>query len=233
MCNLANGLATANSTGGTSPYTYLWSNGTTLQSATVASGTYTVTVTDIRSCTTSATAIVTMKALPVITAFTASPSSFCSGTPTTLTVNATGGTVTSSFSSGTINLAIPDNNPNGASSTLAVSTAIVLNAASKLSVTLNFGTIASTTGTNREHTWLGDLKVTLATPGGTTIVFDRPGVPVSGSGNNADMNGSYTFTTTAAALLPQLSTDAAVVGGNVVSGSYKPSDSANPDAVHS
>ena len=73
----------------------------------------------------------------------------------------------------------------------------------------------------------------LSTPGGNTIVFDRPGVPVSGTGNNADMNGSYTFSTTASSILPQLSSDAAVVGGNVVSGSYKPSDSSNPDAAHS
>jgi len=46
------GTATANVTGGTPPYTYAWSNGGTTQTiAGLASGTYTVTVTDANQCT--------------------------------------------------------------------------------------------------------------------------------------------------------------------------------------
>ena len=47
-----NGTATATPSGGTAPYTYLWSNGSTSQTITnVPAGTYTVTVTDANNCT--------------------------------------------------------------------------------------------------------------------------------------------------------------------------------------
>jgi hypothetical protein len=47
-----NGTATVNANGGTAPYSYLWSNGTTLQTANnLAAGTYTVTATDNNGCT--------------------------------------------------------------------------------------------------------------------------------------------------------------------------------------
>ncbi|HEX2899720.1 MAG TPA: T9SS type A sorting domain-containing protein, partial [Bacteroidia bacterium] len=46
------GSATANVTGGTAPYTYLWSNGQTTSTATgLAVGSYSVTVTDASNCT--------------------------------------------------------------------------------------------------------------------------------------------------------------------------------------
>ncbi len=231
QCNQNNGSALAIPVGGTAPYTYQWNNGvTTALNNNVTAGNYSVTVTDNKNCTTTAIASITMKPLPVINSFTTSAFPVCIGTPFTLTVNASGGSITNSFSSGTINLAIPDNTPAGINNTIAIGSGINLNAASKLSITLNFGT--GTVAPNREHTYIGDLKITLSTPGGNTIVFDRPGAPVSGSGNSADFNGSYTFTTSAATILPQLSTDVAVVAGNVVNGNYKPSDSSNPDAAH-
>jgi hypothetical protein len=47
----SNGTATVTATGGTSPYTYLWSNGATTASITsLTAGTYTVTVTDANGC---------------------------------------------------------------------------------------------------------------------------------------------------------------------------------------
>ncbi|MCB9332431.1 MAG: T9SS type A sorting domain-containing protein [Lewinellaceae bacterium] len=49
---LNNGTATAQPTGGTSPYIYMWSNGSTMQTITgLAPGPYTVTVTDDHDCT--------------------------------------------------------------------------------------------------------------------------------------------------------------------------------------
>ena len=54
-----NGSATVTATGGTTPYTYLWSNGQTSATATnLAAGVYTVTVTGSNGCTTSATATI-------------------------------------------------------------------------------------------------------------------------------------------------------------------------------
>jgi subtilisin-like proprotein convertase family protein len=53
-CGSNNGTATANPSGGTSPYSYLWSNGGTTQTITgLAAGTYTVTTTDDNGCTAS------------------------------------------------------------------------------------------------------------------------------------------------------------------------------------
>ena len=49
--NAADGTATVNATGGTTPYTYLWSDGQTVYDATgFVAGTYTVTVTDANGC---------------------------------------------------------------------------------------------------------------------------------------------------------------------------------------
>jgi hypothetical protein len=54
------GEATATTTNGRGPYTYRWSNGSTLATATgLRAGTYTVTVTDANGCTTSNTIIIT------------------------------------------------------------------------------------------------------------------------------------------------------------------------------
>lgn len=49
-CGINNGSATANVTGGTSPYSYLWSNGATTQTINnLSSGNYSVTVTDSKT----------------------------------------------------------------------------------------------------------------------------------------------------------------------------------------
>src|SRR5690606_10382694 len=51
-CVAENGSISVTASGGTEPYTYLWSNGATTQSITdLAAGSYTVTVTDANGCT--------------------------------------------------------------------------------------------------------------------------------------------------------------------------------------
>src|ERR1035441_8828686 len=63
-----NGSAIANTVTGNSPYTYLWSNGVTASKySTIAGlcpGTYTVTMTDAKSCSSTATASISQP-LPV------------------------------------------------------------------------------------------------------------------------------------------------------------------------
>ena len=60
-CNgFTDGGVTTNATGGTSPYTYAWSNAATSASITgVVAGTYTVTVTDNNGCTATAASTIT------------------------------------------------------------------------------------------------------------------------------------------------------------------------------
>lgn len=53
-CGISDGMATVSGSGGTSPYTYLWSNGaTTATMSDVPAGEYTVTITDANGCTAS------------------------------------------------------------------------------------------------------------------------------------------------------------------------------------
>ena len=70
---------TVNPSGGTLPYTYLWSDGTTGASITTnVAGTYTVTVTDSNGCTTACNATLTVNANP--TAFNVTGGgAYCSG----------------------------------------------------------------------------------------------------------------------------------------------------------
>ena len=230
-CNLGNGSATLLVNGGTVPYFYNWSNGGTNNFITnVFPGGYSVTITDLKNCTKIVTATVTMNSLPVINSFISSPEFPCSGNPIMLNVNASGGTFQNVFSSGNVNVAIPDNNFSGVSSTIHIISGLVLNNADDFFLTLNFGTGAL--APNREHRWVGDLKIALSSPGGSTIVFDRPGIPQAALGTNGDMNGSYIFTTTATDILPQTTTSPLIFLGNVANGSYKPTDSSNPDSPH-
>jgi hypothetical protein len=90
-CGLANGSATAIGSGGTTPYTYAWSNNaTTATINNVAAGTYTVTISGGTACTRTATAVIA--ASTGITATT---------TPTATTCNLPNGSATAIGSGGT------------------------------------------------------------------------------------------------------------------------------------
>ncbi len=64
--NGANGSVSTTATNGISPYTYMWSNGSTQQNlVNISAGSYSVTVTDANGCTASATATVSQPASPL------------------------------------------------------------------------------------------------------------------------------------------------------------------------
>jgi gliding motility-associated-like protein len=90
-CGAPNGTATVNVTGGTSPYTYSWSNGAQTSSiSNLSAGTYTVNVIDANSCTKNAT--ITITGSSTISTSITGNNIVCNGSSTTLTVNAPGAT---------------------------------------------------------------------------------------------------------------------------------------------
>jgi hypothetical protein len=92
-CISNTGTASANPTGGTPGYNYLWSNSATGQTITgLAAGTYTVTISDMNGCIKTTTAIVSTTAGPTATA-TIGSNIVCKGVST--------GSVNSSGSGGT------------------------------------------------------------------------------------------------------------------------------------
>ncbi|MFK7934393.1 MAG: SdrD B-like domain-containing protein, partial [Saprospiraceae bacterium] len=79
ICGNQNGTATAEASGGTAPYTYRWTNNQTTRTATnLASGSYTVTVTDANGCTAIASTTIS-GSNPVVAAISPTSAAVCSG----------------------------------------------------------------------------------------------------------------------------------------------------------
>jgi gliding motility-associated-like protein len=88
----SNGVATVSANGGTGPYTYSWSNADTDTIAgNLTAGSYTVTVSDVTGCTSTATALITEPASLNIQANT-NPTAICVGASVQVSANAGGGT---------------------------------------------------------------------------------------------------------------------------------------------
>jgi gliding motility-associated-like protein len=98
-CGTASGSASVTPSGGTGPYTYLWTPfGQTTQTINlITSGSYGVTVTDFNGCTATATANVIDNAGPTVTIPTTTNVSCFGGNNGTATANATGGTGTLTY----------------------------------------------------------------------------------------------------------------------------------------
>jgi len=90
-CGASDGTATSTASGGTAPYTYLWSNAETTSSiSSLTAGIYSVTVTDMNGCMDSATVSLNSPGAPTIT--TSSTDASCAGNDGTASASATGGT---------------------------------------------------------------------------------------------------------------------------------------------
>ena len=97
-CANKEGLINVSTTGGTSPYTYVWQDGSTLQNRTsLIAGTYSVTVSDQHQC--SKVTTVTINQLPQMSTALSSTSVSCyNGTNGSISISVTGGTQPLSFS---------------------------------------------------------------------------------------------------------------------------------------
>lgn len=92
-CGNNNGTASVTPTGGTGPYTYLWSNTQTSQQITgLGAGTYSVVITDANGCTSTASGIVNNSGAPNVALSTSSDVTCFNGTNGMASVLATGGT---------------------------------------------------------------------------------------------------------------------------------------------
>ncbi len=108
-CNIFNDTLTAYGSGGVPPYTYSWSNGTAIQSFTgLTPGSYTVTVEDANTCTSTATAFVTDLTLPLLTL--SSTPTLCGSTTGSVAGMGSGGKLPYEYVWNTSTL---DNLPNG------------------------------------------------------------------------------------------------------------------------
>ncbi len=161
---MASGSVTASITGGTGPYTYLWSpaGATTQTVSNLPAGCYTVTITDANGCVVSQTACITQA--PIFSSFaTISNPILCNGNSATVLVAATGGT---SPYSGTGTFTVPAGNynysvsdVNGCNSivpiTISTPTAITLSANSTDELLGNDGTAtASVSGGTAPYSYL-------------------------------------------------------------------------------
>jgi hypothetical protein len=96
-CNGGTGSGTLSVTGGTPPYTYLASNGSTLSvQSGLMPGSYTYTVTDNNGCVKTQALTITEPSAINLTASANNPT-ICTGASSTLTANATGGTGTITY----------------------------------------------------------------------------------------------------------------------------------------
>lgn len=199
-CGSNNGTATVTPTGGTSGYTYAWSpsGGSSATASNLASGSYSVTVTDANGCTTTASATVGSNGGPSIS-LTNSSDVTCngdndgsatvsgSGGTGTLTYNWTPGNLTgttqSALAADTYTVTVTDQNG------CANSTTVTIN--EPTAVTLTQGTITPA------NCGASDGSATVTGSGGTGALTYAwtPNVSTSASATNIAA-GSYTVTAT-------------------------------------
>ena len=183
-------------TGGTAPYTYVWTGGSTAQSAIgVPAGTYTVTVTDANGCTTTVTATITQPQAP-LTLTNTQTNILCFGTSTG-SINLTPAGGTPAYSYLWSNNATTQNLTNLAAGTYSVVVTDANGCIANASVTITQPQIGLTVGTTQTNVLcFGNSTGAInATPSGGSAPYTY-----SWSNNATTQNltaipsGSYTVT---------------------------------------
>lgn len=227
LCNGGNnGAINITPTGGTAPYTYNWGSGITTEDRTnLTAGTYTVTVSDSRSCTGTATYTLTQ---PTALSAANTPGSInCFGGSTTITVTGNGGTApytgtgTFTVTAGSYSYTVTDNNGCTATTGVSITQPTQLTAGANnitIPCTGGSGTVTVTaSGGTAPYTGTGNFTVT--TPGiqnyqvtdskgctatATSTVSSASGLSVTGSpiplACNGVCNGAVNVTVTGGSL---------------------------------
>ncbi len=199
LCNGAStGAATASTTGGTSPYTFAWSNAATGATATgLAAGTYGVTSTDANGCTSTASVTITQPSaivIPTLTSVTITCNGLSNGTLTAVPSggvspytyawsNASTGATATGLAVGTFTVTVTD--ANGCTQTkskaMTQPTAVSASIASQVNVSCNGGANGTATSTSTGGT------------GTKTYAWSNAATGATASGLAA---GTYTVTAT-------------------------------------
>jgi len=196
----ANGSINLNPSGGTSPYVYSWSNGSTSQNLTnLSSGTYTVTITDANGCTFTSSASVSQPAASLSATATVTQNVSCnSGSNGSIAVSVSGGTSPYSYnwsngatsqnlsnlSAGTYTVTVTD--ANGCTS---VQTKTVTQPAAALSASVSASQNVSCHGGNNG-------SITLSVSGGTSPYSYQWSNGASSQNLTNIPSGAYTVTVT-------------------------------------
>lgn len=174
------GAVTLTVSGGTSPYTYVWSNGATSQNlSNVTAATYTVTVTDAASSTATASFTITQ---PAALSLTATPGTIlCNGGTTSVTLNATGGTAPYTYGGSTTNVTAGSKN-------FTVTDSKGCTANTTINITQPNALQASTSSSLAAQCYGGSVDIVVNATGGTP--------PYSGTGTFSATAGAHTYTVT-------------------------------------
>jgi hypothetical protein len=212
LCNGGNnGAINITATGGTAPYTYNWGNSVTTEDRTnLTAGTYTVTVSDSRSCTGTATYTLTQPA--ALSASNTPGTINCFGGNTTIAVTGSGGTSpytgtgTFTVTAGNYSYTVTDNNGCTATTAANITQPTQLTASANnitIPCTGGSGTVTVTaSGGTAPYTGTGNFTVT--TPGiqnyqvtdskgctatATSTVSSSSGLSVTGNTTSLTCNG--------------------------------------------
>lgn len=199
-CTAANGTATASPSGGTLPYTYLWSSGATTSTASgLASGSYTVTVTDSKGCIATATVIVGNNAGGTATASVITNVACLGGSTGSATVTMAGGTAPFTFSWNSAPVQTTATATGLVAGTYTVTVTDFNGCTSSSTITITQPTALTLTTANTNVSCFGGANGTAtATAGGGTGVLTYAWTPSGGTAATATglVAGSYTITVT-------------------------------------
>ena len=162
----------------TATVAYTGTNLSTVYAAPTTFTSYTVTGTNAASgCSNTATALINYT--PPAPTVTPNPAVMCLGDAAVKLKSSSSSSTTASFTSGAINVAIPDNSPAGATHSIAVS-------GIPAAVTIADVTVAL----NMTHTWDGDVVFALKAPNGSILNLDYY---LTGTGGTAGNNRIYQY----------------------------------------